>query len=344
MTTGGQRRRKAIVVGATFGTVYGEALAAPQSPVELVGVLSAGSAASAQLAERLGVARYTDLDALPPVDVAFVVVRSAVVGGQGAHIAERLLKRGIHVMQEQPVHADEILSLLRVAKAHSVLYTVNDFYSHVAPVRQFISAARNLDEITPIRYVHARSSIHVSYPLFTILGNVVGPLAPARILVPHRAESTESSFATGRLMLGNVTVDLLIQNELCAADPDNHARLMHTITAGSDAGELTLAHTHGPTRWYRRPGAELVEVPIAEPVGADFEPTAQRVRNTLWPDAIRAAASEFIESIDHARRPLSQRFVRATRLWSDFTSAIGPATPIDPHPPVPVSASDLVAH
>ena len=154
------------------------------------------------------------------------------------------------------MHADEILSLLRVGKANSTVYAVNDFYSRIAPMRQFICAANALDKITRIRYVHARSAIHVAYPLFTILSAVVGPLTPARIMVPLRAEGaqgTVSSFVAGRIVLGDVTVDLLIQNELCASDPDNHARLMHAITIGSDAGELVLAHTHGSTRWHPRP-------------------------------------------------------------------------------------------
>lgn len=74
------RRPRAIVVGATFGAVYAEALAAADSPVELVGLASTGSAASAALADHLGVALYPDLDDLPRMDVAFVVVRSGVVG------------------------------------------------------------------------------------------------------------------------------------------------------------------------------------------------------------------------------------------------------------------------
>jgi thiazolinyl imide reductase len=312
----------------------------------LVGVLSTGSAASAALADRLGVALYTALGSLPPLDVAFVVVRSGLVGGQGTEICEQLLARGIHVMQEQPVHADEILSLLRVAKANSTLYAVNDFYSRVAPMRQFIDAAAALDKLARIRYVHARSAIHVAYPLFTILGAVVGPLTPARITMPHRLEDTESmgsSFVAGRIVLGDVTVELLIQNELCAKDPDNHARLMHTITVGSDAGELALAHTHGSTRWHPRPRVDAGAPQIAEPVGIDFEPTRAEVRDELWPEAVRLAASDLIESIDRARNMVSQRFVRATRLWSDFTSAMGPPTLIDPQPPLQVSASDLAA-
>lgn len=345
MTSWRHGRPTAVVVGATFGAVYAEALAAQHSPVELVGLLSTGSVASAELADRLGVALYTSLDDLPRVDVAFVVVRSGVVGGEGTQICERLLARGIHVMQEQPVHAEEILQLLRVAKSNAVLFAVNDFYSRVAPMRQFICAARALDEIARIRYVHARSSIHVSYPLFTILGAVVGPLTPAKIMVPYRPEGPENSFVAGRVVLGDVAVDLLIQNELCADDPDNHARLMHAITVGSDAGELVLAHTHGSTRWHRRPHVEAgaTDLPIAEVVGFDFEPTTAQVRNQLWPDAVRLAASEFVESIDRSRNMISQRFVRATRLWSDFTSEMGPVRLIDPQPPIPVSPAELVA-
>jgi thiazolinyl imide reductase len=271
-----------------------------------------------------------------------VVVRSGVVGGEGTQICERLLAQGIHVMQEQPVHADEILSLMRVAKANSALYAVNDFYSHIAPVRQFIWAAQTLDKLAPIRYVHARAAIHVAYPLFTILSAVLGPLTPAHIMVPHQPASP---FVTGRIVLGDVTVDLLIQNELCATDPDNHARLMHTITVGSDAGELVLAHSHGSTRWHRRPHAQAAatDVPIAEVVGIDFEPTTAQVRNELWPDAIRLVAADFSDAVERSRTVITQRFLRATRLWSDYTSAMGPATLIDPQPVQVVSASELDA-
>ena len=50
--------------------------------------------------------------------------------------AKAALSRGVHVMQEQPVHPDEMLSLLRVAKMNRVLYAVNDFYSRIAPMRR----------------------------------------------------------------------------------------------------------------------------------------------------------------------------------------------------------------
>jgi hypothetical protein len=87
--------------------------------------------------------------------------------------------------------------------------------------------------------------------------------------------------------------------------------------------------------------ARAIDVPIAQPVGIDYHPTTARVRNELWPDGVRRAAADFIESIDRGRTMISQRFVRATRLWSDFTSAMGPAALIDPQPRIPISASDL---
>ncbi|MDP7705046.1 Gfo/Idh/MocA family oxidoreductase [Mycobacterium sp. TY815] len=336
-----RRRPRAVVVGATFGAIYAEALATADSPVELIAVVSTGSPASAALAGNLGVALCTDVADLPDADIAFVVVRSGVVGGDGVRISEQLLARGVHVMQEQPVHADEILSLLRVAKSHAVQYAVNDFYSRLAPVRQFVYAARALDRLSPIRYVHARSSIHVAYPLFTILCMVIGPLTPARMAFP--GERSAGPFVSGRLILGDVSVDLLIQNELCPTDPDNHARLMHAITVGSDAGELVLTHTHGSTRWHPRPRAEAAtaDSPVSELVGVDFEPTAAQIRNDMWPAAIRLAAADFLELIDRSTVPVTQRFVRAVRLWSDFTSAMGPATRIDPQEPKYVSAHEL---
>jgi thiazolinyl imide reductase len=338
--TAAGRRPPAVVVGATFGALYAEALAAPESPVELVGLVSTGSAASAELADRLGVGLYTGVDDLPGVEVAFVVVRSGVVGGDGTRICGQLLSRGVHVLQEQPVHGDEILSLLRTAAANSVLYAVNDFYSHVAPVRQFLGAAQQLGDITPVSYVHARSSLQVIYPLFTILAGILGALTPATIAVP---EHRHGPFVAGRMVLGEVPVDLAVQNELCATDPDNYARLMHTITVGSEAGELVLAHTHGSTRWHPRLHTGVGDAPLSELVGAAFEPTSSQVRAELWPQAVRSAARQFISSIGRVRTGVSQRFVRATRLWADYTSAMGPATPIDAQPPVRGSDRQVVS-
>ncbi|MFD4365843.1 Gfo/Idh/MocA family oxidoreductase [Rhodococcus sp. NPDC058521] len=332
-------RPTAVVVGATFGAVYAEALMSPSSPVSLVGVVGTGSQTSIDLAERWGIPLYTSIADVPPVDIAIVVVRSGIVGGSGSRLAADLLERGVNVLQEQPVHADEMLDLLKTAARHSVMYAVNDFYSSLAPVRQFVSATKVVASKSPVEYVHARCSLQVAYPMFTILADLVPALAPARIDVP---KSTGGPFASGRLTLGAVPVDLLVQNELCASDPDNYAQLMHEVTVGTRAGELILTHTHGATHW-RSQDRTVVDTPMSEIVGTDFDPTLSEVRHELWPDGVRYAVAEFVQAIAQRRRPLSQRFIRATRLWSEFTAALGPAELIEPTSPVHITAKELTS-
>ncbi|NEW41024.1 Gfo/Idh/MocA family oxidoreductase [Nocardia cyriacigeorgica] len=334
-------RKKAVVVGASF-PVYAEALAGPDAPVELVGVLSRGSQNADALASRLGVGSYHRIDDLPPVDMAFVVVRSGIVGGAGTEISAQLLRRGIHVLQEQPVHADEIVSLLATARANSVRYAVNDFYSAVAPVRQFIDAATALTRRTPVTYVHARAALQVAFPLFTILATVVPRLTPSTI---EAAPATGGPFTPGRMTLATVPVDILMQNELCPDDPDSHARLLHEITLGTDAGELVLTHTHGSTRWHPRQHRTLVEHgdrALSDIVGTAYDPTVHDVRHVLWPDAVRTAAAAFAEAVDRPHPLVSQRFLKATRLWSEFTAALGPAASIAPVRIPPVVAGELI--
>jgi thiazolinyl imide reductase len=329
----------AVVVGGTFGAVYAEALISPDSPVELVGILGTGAGPARELARRLGLPLYTDPGALGSVDIALVVVRSGVVGGAGARIGAELLDRGIHVLQEQPVHADEIVELLGVAARRGVRYGVNDFYGALAPVRRFVDATRALTARTPVRYIQARSAIQVAYPLFTMLADLVPALTPAKveILAP-----TPGAFATGRVTLGDTPVDLLIDNQLCASDPDNYVRLMHEVTVGTDAGELVLTHTHGRTHWRRRQTGAVADRPITETVGDADEPTTALIRERIWPDGVRRAVADFTGAVASRRSPVSHRFIRAVRLWSEFTAAAGPATLIEPIEPPPITVEELL--
>ncbi|WP_245550969.1 Gfo/Idh/MocA family oxidoreductase [Nocardia paucivorans] len=329
----------AVVVGGTFGAVYAEALTTPDSPVELVGVLGTGAGPARDLAHRLGLPLYTDPGALGPVDIALVVVRSGVVGGAGARISAELLDLGIHVLQEQPVHADEIVELLGVAARRGVRYGVNDFYGALTPVRRFVTAARALAARTPVRYVQARSAIQVAYPLFTVLADLVPALTPAKVEV---LPTVAGAFATGRIILGDVPVDLLIDNQLCASDPDNYVRLMHEVTVGTDAGELVLTHTHGCTHWRRRQMGVGIDRPIVETVGAADEPTTSDIRERIWPDGVRRAVADFLDTIEAGRSPVSHRFIRAVRLWSQFTAAVGPAALIEPIEMPQITAEELL--
>ncbi|MBF4998068.1 Gfo/Idh/MocA family oxidoreductase [Nocardia sp. BSTN01] len=314
----------AIVVGSTFGAVYAEALAAPESPMRLAALVATGSARSTELAARLGVPLFTDLDDLPEVGMAVVVVRSGIVGGTGSAISARLLERGIHVLQEQPVHTREILELSKAAAQHGAHYAVNDFYGSTEPARQYIRLAQRLSRLTPIRYAHARCAVQVAYPLFTMLAEIIPRLVPAH--VDALPAQRKTPFAQVRLTLDDVPVDLLIDNTLCAEDPDSYMRLSHEITIGTDAGELTLTHTHGSTVWRQRRHHTSADHVVSEVVGRPFEPTVSQIYRDLWPEAVRHAATAFVHAVHTGRNPMSQRFIRATELWTLVTSAIGPPT------------------
>ena len=47
------------------------------------------------------------------VDIACVVVSGGINGGPGAELARALMARGIHVLQEHPLHHDELADCLR---------------------------------------------------------------------------------------------------------------------------------------------------------------------------------------------------------------------------------------
>lgn len=50
------------------------------------------------------------------------------LGGKGTEIAGALLEKGIHVIQEHPVHYNDIVKLLKVAKENNCVYQVSDTY------------------------------------------------------------------------------------------------------------------------------------------------------------------------------------------------------------------------
>ncbi|MYX22215.1 Gfo/Idh/MocA family oxidoreductase, partial [Streptomyces sp. SID8380] len=137
---------RVLVCGTNFGRFYAEAVRARPGFV-LAGVLSRGSAASRALAERHGVPHHTEVGTLPDdIDLACVAVGSTISGGEGTELALALLDRGVHVLQEHPVHLDEMTRCLRLARRRGVHYRVNTHYPHVAPVRRFLAAARRLRE------------------------------------------------------------------------------------------------------------------------------------------------------------------------------------------------------
>lgn len=213
------RTVRAVVCGTRFGQVYLEAFRRPDNPARLVGILANGSERSRECARHYEVPLYTEPRQLPEVDLACVVVRGGLLGGRGTDLAQKLMARGVSVLQEHPVHHDELAACLRQAWQHGVLYRLNSFYPHVAPVRRFLAAGAELLAAHPPRYVDAACGFQLAYSLLDILGRVLGGVRPWALAGPPEAAdayaltSLDVPFRSLDGVLAGVPMTLRVQNQ-----------------------------------------------------------------------------------------------------------------------------------
>jgi thiazolinyl imide reductase len=349
----GARPLRVVVCGTTFGQFYLAALAARRAEFELVGVLSRGSAQSVACARRAGVPLFTDPAQLPEaVDIACVVVRSGVTGGAGSELARRLLARGVHVLQEQPVHHDDLAACLQAARRHGVVYLLGDLYVHLPPVRRFVAAARSLLPRRPARHIDASCAIQVAFPLFHILGEVLGRVRPWHLAAAPKATGP-CSVLTGQV--GSTPVTVTVHHEIDPDDPDNHLALLQQITISTDAGRLGLADTHGPVTWAPRlhiPDAVKTEFDFTDETAAHLDepslvpldplpPSYRQVLSAWWPAAIGTDLLLLRERIlaDRPDPGWGQYHLTLCRLWQEATTELGyPALrPAQRHCPLPMT-------
>jgi len=363
----GARPLRVLLCGTGFGRHYADALALMPDTFELVGILARGGEFSRRYAADAGLPLYTGVDQVPDgVDAACVVVGSAVSGGPGGELARALLERGVHVIQEHPVHQDELAAALRAARSGGAVYHLNPFYRHVAPVRRFVAAALALRERGPVLFVDATSAIQVLYPLLDVLGLALGGLRPWALGDPLPPDPAAAGLAARpqpyRVLqptLGGVPATLRVQNQIDPSDGDNHALLWHRLALGTEQGVLTLADTHGPVLWQPRlyaprdahgrlrstgPGTgHLAEraTTVLEGTGA---PPYREVFDRLWPEALTRALAEFAADVHAGADPLVRgRFdLGVCRLWHETTDRLGRPEIIRPGPPdLHLGAADL---
>lgn len=363
-------KTRVVVVGARFGQVYLEALGNPNQPFELAGVLAGGSERSQACARRYDIPLFTDPEQIPEdVRLACVVIRGGLLGGKGSQIAQALMARGLHVLQEHPLHHDELAQNLKAARRNKVVYQLNPFYTHTAPVRRFVGAARELLARQRPLYVDAACGFQLAYSLLDILGMAIGGVRPWTFgqipaLDPEISAATNLDIPFRSLdgVLAGVPVTLRVQNQMDPADPDNYAHLMHRVSIGTEAGNLTLLSTHGPMVWTARPDfpREVAEndakphyesaldeddVPSAIVLGPAQVPSYLHVFRSVWPEGIVHAVSELKAAADAGEDPLrkGQYHLSLCQLWQDLTLRLGPPQLLGSRPPQMLTNDDLRA-
>ncbi|NYZ14608.1 Gfo/Idh/MocA family oxidoreductase [Azospirillum sp. RWY-5-1] len=347
------RKRRAIVCGTKFGRVYLKAFLDPAVPFELAGILGRGSDRTRRCAERYGVPLLTSVAEVPDdVEAACVVVGAGAGGGEGAILAQALMDRGIHVLEEHPLLPSELADCLRTAHRNGVQFHFNTHYVTIAPVRAFIDAARRLAALGPLSFVDAACSIQVAYTLFDILGEALGGVRPWAFVPPapwpeavSRIAASAPPYRTLEGVLAGVPLTLRVQNELDPRDPDNHSHQLHRITIGGRGGCLTLVDTHGPVVWTSRlhlpaSAAPLAAIDEAPEAHLDYPtvawaldgppPTHRQVLGQVWPRGVVQALTRLAAAIDAGTPPLErgQYHLAVCEAWRQATRLLGfPAPP-----------------
>lgn len=344
-----------------FGQVYLEAFRRDDCPFELAGLLARGSDRAQSCARFYGTRLYTSVDELPSdIDAACVVVRSRILGGMGTEIAHALMRRGMHVIQEHPVHPGEMAESLRVAREEGVLYKLNSFYVNVGPVRRFIGAARSLCRDEQPLFVDAACGCQLSFSLLDIIGASMGSPRPWAIEDVTHAPGDPIVTLQGRF--AGVPVAVRVQNQLDPADPDGFSYFLHRLTLSFSQGNLSLVDTHGPVVWTPRPrfprevrredappqfssGSEVDDETRSTIVGPAQSSSFGRIFRRDWPEGVVRALFGLRRSMEKKANPLSdgQYHLTLCELWRDMLAKAGPPEPVQGKPVSPLPAESLAA-
>jgi pyochelin biosynthetic protein PchG len=339
MSSGAGWIPRTIVCGTGFGRTYLSALRRTGMPFELTGILARGSPRSRACAQHYGVALYTEPDQLPPADIACVAVNAGPNGGQGAALAQDLLSRGIHVLQEHPLLPAELAACLRQARQSRTGYHLSTNYVHLDSVTCFIDAARRLLGQQRALFIDALSSFQVLYSLGDILGRAIGGLRPWSLTAspaPPGGEVLRS--VTGALH--GIPTTLRIQNQIDPVRRDNGPHVFHRISLATEGGNLLLADTQGPVLWSPRlhmpagyPDAVSIDTLAAGPLDLPSSicltgPQALSHRQVIgeqWPLAASRALLELRQAILDGADPLprGQHHLTLSHLTADITAQLG---------------------
>lgn len=300
---------KVLVCGTNFGRVYLKGLERCGNKFKIAGIFSHGSTQSKQEAEKYGVPLITDLNEVSKkdFDMACVVIRSTAVGGKGTEIAGVLLEKGIHVIQEHPVHYNDIVKLLKVAKENNCVYQVNSFYPNVKNVQEFIVKSNKLLKKSRPTYIDATCSTQALFPMISILGKALSGFHTWKL---QTIDSVNSKFPFKVLSgeIRGIPAIVKIQNQLDPKDPDNNGFLLHRIVLGTTEGSLCLDNSNGLVIWNPQ-----MYVPHAE------------VYKELWPEGIVCALNDFARAItDNSQKNImAQQMLTISEIWKDLSEKIG---------------------
>lgn len=331
-------KKKVIVCGTTFGQIYLEAI--KHNPnLELVGIMAQDSERSNLTAQKYMVPLLHSVKELPEdIDIAFVVIRSGCLGGPGTDIAKSLLKRGIHVLQEHPVHYKDIEELAKIANSQKKVYLVGNLYKHMEQVKNFIACAKELNEKNELLFIKAAFSSQVSYPAMDILIEALP--AGLGLTMENQVECGGFKILTGKIK--GLPFVFEIHHEINPKDPNNNMNVMHEMEFLYGAGRLLLSNTFGPLFWYPKMNTEIDHAVDRNYPSYMLENSGMRlgrfgcesfkdVLEQLWPAAVGQDINSMEQTVGRKGTMVKalQKEMAVAKLWNQITSEIGYAQIVD---------------
>ncbi|TDB59447.1 Gfo/Idh/MocA family oxidoreductase [Photorhabdus khanii] len=358
------RPLRVVVCGTLFGQVYLSAFKTHFPGFELAGIIARGSERSQRLAAEYQVPLYEHVSQLPDdIDIACVVVRSAIVGGAGSELTKQLLSRGIHVLQEHPVYQRDVAECLKLARQNNCCYSVNTHYPNVPAVRQFTDYLQQAMQHQQPLFIEATCGVQVICGLLDILGRALGKFTPFAFGDAHHWDKqllTQATsyppYTTIQGVIMGIPLILNLQNQLDPGDPDNHFHIMQRICVGLPSGNLLLVNTHGPVLWNsrfhipRQRTTSGVREPLLPQQAAhyfkpptsvslyDCCPSLEQITNQHWPEAIRHALRQFAIQMEQPDPRMAQYLLTMASVWKTLMSKVGNPESLhvpDPVPPQP---------
>lgn len=330
---------KVLIVGSRFGEVYLNAFFEHQEGLTLAGILSTGSVSSQHLAHDFAVPLYTDIEQVPAdIDIVCIIVRSTVVGGAGTHLAKHFLQRGCHVIQEHPVHPDDISALQHLALQQGVHYWVNSFYPYTAAGQCWIQNVRLLREQllqrSPVLY-HMYTSRQLLYSSLALF------LLSTRAIDIHVSvlPSADQNFNMVLLKWQSETAIIFLQSTLDQQQPDLHSFIMHKQIIVWPDGTLCLESSYGaitwqPTFYFEHNNEKSLsqrrdEIDINEPISQVLITAPQNWRDTFEQEGVQGIiyVLQSLRSVIAGEKiPVDlqpEHQLKVAELWQRILQAVG---------------------
>ena len=348
------RKFNVLICGTKYGQAYLSAFISENPDFQLAGILAKGSPRSEQFAREFNVRLYRKVEEVPSdIDIACVAVRATIMGGEGTNSALQLMKHGIHVIQEHPIHPGDVRKCLKQARDSGVCYHVNSHFVNVTPVRIFIDyIQKDIEHEQPL-FIEATTSL--SYSAIDILGCALGGFRPYGFSQPVKWESSLAELNKNDVLpfqclqgvIAGIPITLNFQNFYDPkSDIDERLLVMHRICIGMPSGNLTLLNTHGPVVWstgyfahkcvehvisFGNPegfiAEDLVDTrPTAISFSDNMAPSQSEIAQKHWPGGIRLALSKMREEIITGTTcpgQSAEHILQVSQIWMEITRRFG---------------------